>query len=161
MPCAPRALLNLFQDYLRRCEDKLATLLPEKNLADLLPLVEVQKKVEFGTPDKNIVSLAEAEQVDLIIMASHGRRGSRIKIFGSVTEQLIRNASCPVIAIPRPRRKPVELCPRRRKKERHAVKRRRIGRSSEIDEETRHDRIGGNYGKRRIMAARFRQQSRS
>ena len=123
---------NLLLDYLRRCDANLATYL-EKNFADLLPLVEVHKKVEFGTPDKNIVSLAEAEQVDLIIMASHGRRGLRRMIFGSVTEQVIRNAPCPVIAVPRPRRKPVELCPRRRKKERHAVKRRRIGRSSQID----------------------------
>ncbi len=123
---------NLLQDYLCRCEDNLAAYL-EKNFADLLPLVEVQKRVEFGTPDKNIVSLAEAERVDLIIMSSHGRRGLRRMIFGSVTEQVIRNAPCPVIAIPRPRTKPVELCPRRRKKERHAVKRRRVGRPSRVD----------------------------
>ncbi len=123
---------SLLQDHLRTCEGNLATYL-EKNFADLLPLVDVHKKVDFGTPDKNIVSLAEAEQVDLIIMASHGRRGLRRMIFGSVTEQVIRNAPCPVIAVPRPRRKPVELCPRRRKKERHAVRRRQIGRSSQID----------------------------
>ena len=126
---------NLLQDYLRRCEDNLATYL-EKNFADLLPLVEVHKKVEFGTPDKNIVSLAETEQVDLIIMASHGRRGLRRMIFGSVTEQVIRNAPCPVIAVPRPRSKPVELSPRRGKTESHAVKRRRIGRSPRVDRRT-------------------------
>ena len=123
---------NLLQDHLRTCEDNLAKYL-ERNFADLLPLVEVHKKVEFGTPDKNIVSLAEAEQVDLIIMASHGRRGLRRMIFGSVTEQVIRNAPCPVIAVPRPRTKPVELCPRREKKESQTVKRRRIGRSSRVD----------------------------
>jgi nucleotide-binding universal stress UspA family protein len=123
---------NLLEAYLRSCEDKLANYL-EKNFADLLPLVEVRKKVEFGTPHKNIVDLAKAEQVDLIIMASRGRRGLRRMIFGSVTEQVIRNASCPVIAIPQPRRKPVELCPRRRKKEKHAVKGRRIGRPSRVD----------------------------
>ena len=80
---------NLLQDYRRRCEDNLTAYL-EKNFADLLPLVEVRKKVEFGTPDKDIVSLAEAEQVDVIIMASRGRRGLRRMIFGSVTEQVIR-----------------------------------------------------------------------
>jgi nucleotide-binding universal stress UspA family protein len=123
---------NVLQDYLRTCEDNLTTYL-EKDFADLLPLVEVHKKVEFGTPDKNIVSLAEAEQVDLIIMASRGRRGLRRMVFGSVTEQVIRNAPCPVIAVPPPRTKPVELCPRRRKKESHAVKRRRMGRSLRVD----------------------------
>jgi nucleotide-binding universal stress UspA family protein len=123
---------SLLQDHLRTCEGNLATYL-EKNFADLLPLVEVRKKVEFGTPDKNIVSLAETEQVDLIIMASRGRRGLRRMIFGSVTEQVIRNAPCPVIAVPRPRTKPVELCPRRRKTERDAVKRGRTGRPSQVD----------------------------
>jgi len=59
----------------------------------------------------------------VIIMASRGRRGLRRMIFGSVTEQVIRNAPCPVIAVPRPRAKPAELCPRRKKKESHAVKR--------------------------------------
>jgi nucleotide-binding universal stress UspA family protein len=122
---------NLLGDYLRNCEDNLATYL-EKNFPDLLPLVEVHKRVEFGTPGKNIVSLAETEQVELIIMASRGRRGLRRMIFGSVTEQVIRNAPCPVIAVPRPRSKPVELCPRRRKTESHAVKRRRIGQSSRV-----------------------------
>ena len=126
---------NLLQDYRRRCEDNLTAYL-EKEFADLLPLVEVRKKVEFGTPDKDIVSLAEAEQVDVIIMASRGRRGLRRMIFGSVTEQVIRNASCPVIAVPRPPRKPVELCPRRRrKKESFAVepRQKRPGQSSRVD----------------------------
>jgi nucleotide-binding universal stress UspA family protein len=123
---------NLLEAYLRSCEDKLATYL-EKNFADLLPMVEVRKKVEFGTPHRNIVDLAKAEQVDLIIMASRGRRGLRRMIFGSVTEQVIRNAPCPVIAVPQPRTKPVELCPRRRKKESHTVKRRRMRRSSHVD----------------------------
>lgn len=123
---------NLLQAYHRACEDKLARYL-EKNFADLLPLVEVRKKVEFGTPDKDIVRLAEAEQVDVIIMASRGRRGLRRMIFGSVTEQVIRNAPCPVIAVPRPRAKPAELSPPRKKKERHAVKRGPIARPLRVD----------------------------
>ncbi len=123
---------NLLQAYHRACEDRLATYL-EKNFADLLPLVEVRKKVEFGTPDKDIVRLAEAEQVDVIIMASRGRRGLRRMIFGSVTEQVIRNAPCPVIAVPRPRAKPVELRPRRGEKESHAVKRGPIARPLWVD----------------------------
>ena len=123
---------NLLQAYHRACEDKLATYL-EKNFADLLPLVEVRKKVEFGTPDKDIVRFAEAEQVDVIIMASRGRRGLRRMIFGSVTEQVIRNAPCPVIAVPRPRAKPAELSPPRKKKESHAVKRGPIARPLRVD----------------------------
>jgi nucleotide-binding universal stress UspA family protein len=72
----------------------------EQNCADIIPLGKVSQKVEFGTTEKSIVKTAKTEGVDLIIMATYGRRGLSRMLSGSVTEQVIRNGPCLVLAIP-------------------------------------------------------------
>jgi len=90
---------NILESYLHTYEVSLAQFVGQ-NFSDLLPYVRVDEKVELGSPDKNIVALAKTEGVDLIIMATHGRDGLSRMFMGSVTEQVIRNAPCPVLAIP-------------------------------------------------------------
>lgn len=71
----------------------------EENCADLIPLVEVEEKVEFGKPAKGIVEEAKSAGVDLIVISTHGRSGLSHMILGSVTEKVVREASCPVLSI--------------------------------------------------------------
>jgi universal stress protein A len=71
--------------------------------ADLLPLVEVHIKVEFGAPDISIVEEAKKEKMDLIVISTHGRTGLSHVLLGSITEKVVRHASCPVLSI-RPER---------------------------------------------------------
>lgn len=52
-----------------------------------------------GDPATQIVSLADTENVDMIIIATHGFTGWRKFMFGSVTEKVIRYANCPVLSI--------------------------------------------------------------
>jgi nucleotide-binding universal stress UspA family protein len=50
-----------------------------------------------GDPGESIVSVAEAEAVDLIVVGTHGR-GSIGRLFlGSVSEHVVRHAPCPVL----------------------------------------------------------------
>jgi nucleotide-binding universal stress UspA family protein len=70
---------------------------------DLLPLVEVREKVDVGTPATKIVEAAEHEASDLIVMSTHGRTGLAHVLMGSVTEQVVRNAVCPVFSVHPPR----------------------------------------------------------
>lgn len=52
-----------------------------------------------GDPGEAIVEAAESEQVDLIVVGSHGR-GSVGRLFlGSVSEHVVRNATCPVLVV--------------------------------------------------------------
>jgi nucleotide-binding universal stress UspA family protein len=52
---------------------------------------------------QKIIAYANAQQIDLIVMASHGRSGLSHFWLGSVAEQVIRSASCPVLVLrPRP-----------------------------------------------------------
>lgn len=55
--------------------------------------------IEFGSPTDRIVEYASENNVDLIVMGTHGRTGLRRLVMGSVAEAVVRRASCPVIAV--------------------------------------------------------------
>ena len=78
------------------------------HFADCVDLVEVRQVVEFGAPHKNIVEMAEQENVDMIVMSTHGRTGIDHVILGSVTEKVVARAPCPVLVVPR-RARPASL----------------------------------------------------
>lgn len=73
--------------------------------ADFPGQVKLRPAVEAGIPYKEIVRTAEEEKVDLIVMSTHGRTGLDRLVVGSVTEQVIAHAPCPVLAIPPSRRR--------------------------------------------------------
>ena len=55
--------------------------------------------VVIGDAATAIVETAEREQVDLIVIATYGKTGWRRLAFGSVTEKVVRLATCPVLTI--------------------------------------------------------------
>jgi nucleotide-binding universal stress UspA family protein len=52
-----------------------------------------------GVAYDEIVKRAEEEGADLIVMGTHGRRGLRHLLMGSVAERVVRMAPCPVLTI--------------------------------------------------------------
>jgi nucleotide-binding universal stress UspA family protein len=52
-----------------------------------------------GDPSSAIVSYAEDHGIDLIVMATHGRRGFRRYRLGSVTGEVVRRSTCPVLTV--------------------------------------------------------------
>jgi universal stress protein A len=52
-----------------------------------------------GVPANEICALAKEEKIDLIVMSSHGRTGLSRVLVGSVAEQVLRWANCPVLVI--------------------------------------------------------------
>jgi|SRR5579862_1539056 len=55
--------------------------------------------VRSGAPDNDIVRVAKELAADLIVMFTHGRHGFEHFVRGSVTEQVIREAHCPVLVL--------------------------------------------------------------
>jgi nucleotide-binding universal stress UspA family protein len=55
-------------------------------------------------PADEIVRIANDENVDLIVISTHGRSGWRHLISGSVAEKIVRIASHPVLAIRAPKK---------------------------------------------------------
>ena len=56
-------------------------------------------KVVTGYAAEEILDLAEAEQVDMIIMGTHGRKGIDRILFGSVAEKVVKSATIPVLTV--------------------------------------------------------------
>jgi universal stress protein A len=46
-----------------------------------------------------ILQAAADARIDLIVMATHGRKGLSHFFIGSVAEQVVREATCPVLTI--------------------------------------------------------------
>ena len=53
-----------------------------------------------GDPEDEIVRFAKAEEMDLVVMATHGPDTLRDALAGSTTERVLRRAPCPVLAVP-------------------------------------------------------------
>ncbi len=52
-----------------------------------------------GDPGDMIVSAAEAEHADMVIVGSHGRGAVGRLFIGSVSEHVVRHAPCPVLVV--------------------------------------------------------------
>jgi nucleotide-binding universal stress UspA family protein len=72
----------------------------EEQLVSVGADLNVQPIVEMGDAHTLIVNWARDKGVDLIVMSTHGRSGLPRMLLGSVTEKVLRSASCPVLAIP-------------------------------------------------------------
>ena len=64
---------------------------------------KVELVVKGGVTHETICDLAEKIGADLIVMATHGRKGLGRAIIGSVTERVLRDAPCPVLALKPPK----------------------------------------------------------
>lgn len=64
-------------------------------------LERVTLHVKVGHPAEGIARLAAEVDADMIVLGTHGRRGMRRWILGSVAEATIRIAGCPVLVVRR------------------------------------------------------------
>jgi nucleotide-binding universal stress UspA family protein len=61
---------------------------------------DVRVRVSVGNPVEQILSMATAEKIDLIIIGSVGRSGiAKLKTLGSVSRSISERAPCPVMIV--------------------------------------------------------------
>ncbi|MFP4218585.1 MAG: universal stress protein [Salinarchaeum sp.] len=61
--------------------------------------VDVVETIKYGEPDEAIVTYAETNDIDLIVMGTHGRSGADRLVIGSVAEKVVRGSSVPVLTV--------------------------------------------------------------
>jgi nucleotide-binding universal stress UspA family protein len=61
----------------------------------------VDVAVLHGEPVPLILAMADSLPADLVVMGTHGTTGFQHLILGSVTEKVLRKATCPVLTVPR------------------------------------------------------------
>ena len=60
---------------------------------------DFQKRVVSGDTVDEILKVIESEDIDLLIMGTHGRKGLEQVIFGSVAENMVKKSPVPVLTI--------------------------------------------------------------
>lgn len=91
---------SIRQRFLEKYKGKLEKVIEEKVSMN----VQVEPIVFEGIPAYDIVKIAELENPDVIVMATHGQRGWRHLVFGSVAEKVVRLTKYPVLTINGPHR---------------------------------------------------------
>jgi nucleotide-binding universal stress UspA family protein/quercetin dioxygenase-like cupin family protein len=66
------------------------------------PKLRVEHRLAEGDSAQEILRLAGALPCDLIVMGTHGRTGLSRLLIGSVAEEVLRKAVCPVLAVKAP-----------------------------------------------------------
>jgi nucleotide-binding universal stress UspA family protein len=63
----------------------------------------ILRKIRVGTPARELAREAVESSIDLIVLASHDRRGIKRAVMGSVASTLLRIAHCPVLVVSKDR----------------------------------------------------------
>jgi nucleotide-binding universal stress UspA family protein len=61
--------------------------------------LQVRTRVLKGDPREALVDLARSEQVDLLVVGSHGRTGLSKLLMGSVASHVVTHAPCNVLVV--------------------------------------------------------------
>lgn len=67
--------------------------------------IDATPAVRQGNPHDDILSYAEENDIDVIVIGTHGRTGVKRALLGSVTEAVVRHSEIPVLTV---RRNPEE-----------------------------------------------------
>jgi nucleotide-binding universal stress UspA family protein len=68
-------------------------------LGPVEPTIDVERVLRDGPAVETILGLADEVRADLIVMGTHGRGGLGRLLLGSVAEQVLRRAHCPVLFV--------------------------------------------------------------
>jgi nucleotide-binding universal stress UspA family protein len=94
---APAFDLAGYQDELVRSAQRA---LEERRRRRVPESVRSRAIVTIGDAAHEVTRIAAEEDVDLIVIATHGHTGWRERLFGSVAGRVVRLAHCPVMTIP-------------------------------------------------------------
>ena len=89
----------------------------EKGLEQVAPGREAIRATAEGPPFLEILRYAKDNDVDLIVLGTHGRSGLAHVMLGSVAERVVRKAPCPVLTVRHPKHQfvmPFEELPTRK-----------------------------------------------
>lgn len=93
--------LERYQDSVRRegkqILEKAKELSDESAITTEIELIEIRNSTDKIS--EKIIKTAQDRQIDIIIIGTHGRRGFRRLLLGSVTEEIMRISTIPILLI--------------------------------------------------------------
>ncbi|ALP66240.1 MULTISPECIES: universal stress protein [Paraburkholderia] len=94
----PSIIRDAFEEEGKRISSDARARLEKRGVTGTPQVVEVTPPGEDVA--HRINAMAAQWHADLIVMGTHGRRGFRRLVLGSVAERVLRSAACPVLMIP-------------------------------------------------------------
>jgi nucleotide-binding universal stress UspA family protein len=95
----------LLPDLQRDIEDAARKQLDQQLIDNDRPPLRTKTDVLTSiVPAESIVGYAKTNNIDLIVMGTHGRGGIARLFMGSVAERVVRTAPCPVLTVHHPER---------------------------------------------------------
>ena len=99
-----RKMLRVSVDNLKEKYQQVATESKEQMKAVIQKLhaedIEISYLLRKGKPADTIIDVSAEEKVDLIVICTDGRDNLKDFVTGTITEQVINHAPCPVLVIP-------------------------------------------------------------
>ena len=92
-------LLHVDEHTHHRSDDQALAALAEFVARNVDPDIKLTQVVRSGHPASEIRKFSQEENVDLIVMATHGRTGVKHALMGSVAEKVVRLSAVPVLAV--------------------------------------------------------------
>ena len=92
----PHPSMNKFQEEAIEVSKKAMDTICENQLQSC---PNFQKRVVSGDAADEILKAIESENIDLVILGTHGRKGLEHVIFGSVAEKVVKKSPAPVLVI--------------------------------------------------------------
>ena len=100
----PVPMAEVFQEISGYAKTELAKLGTEARARGLT----VQEQVVQGKPSAEIIRFASENEIDVIVLGTHGKGMLDQALFGSTTERVVRRAPCPVLTVRLPEHEFVE-----------------------------------------------------
>ena len=86
-------------DYMQELEASARQALEKRPGESLSGDHTVVREVRHGSPFLEIIRYAKDNDIDLIVMGTHGRSGLAHVLLGSVAEKVVRKSPCPVLTV--------------------------------------------------------------
>jgi len=89
------------ESSINNLKKKLLECVPEEIRSDM----KIEAIVVQGIPFVEIIRFAKKNEVDMLVLGTHGRTGLAHMMLGSVSEKVVRKAPCPVLTVRSPNQK--------------------------------------------------------
>ncbi|MCK4389884.1 MAG: universal stress protein [Desulfobacterales bacterium] len=95
----PHGSMDTFQKEALEGAEKALDRVCEESALGGQNFLNFQRKIVSGDPAEEILKTIDSEDIDLVIMATHGRKGLEHVIFGSVAENVVKKSRVPVMTV--------------------------------------------------------------
>ncbi len=90
--------MDIEEEHARHAKNSLNKLVKE----EIPEQITTEVHIVHGRSFKEIIEFTRENDIDMIVMATHGLSGLSHILFGSTTEKVVRKSTCPVLTVRHP-----------------------------------------------------------